>query len=181
MTDQLIARRYGKALYSVCLEQSIVNLVEKELIEFTSMINLNQDLYRILMSPRISSDKKKEVLQYIFSSARLSQVTFNFISLLIDKKRENLFSDIAAVFSEIILENSNIVVAYVTTAFPLSVAEQKLLDATLSAKIGKFVKMEINIDPSIIGGLIIKIEDKVFDGSLMSHLNRIEQEMSGIL
>ncbi len=179
MSDRLIARRYAGALYSVCLEQNIINQVEKELIYFTDILNGNEDLKKILLSPRITSVKKKEILYNIFGSG-MCKVTFDFISLLVDKKRESLFFCISEIFSQIILENSNIVIAYVTSAFPPGVREQKELETALSARTGKSVKLEINIDSSIIGGLIVRIEDKIYDGSVTGHLNRIEQEMSGI-
>ncbi len=179
MSDRLIARRYAGAFYSVCLEQNIINQAEKELIYFTGILNGNEDLKKILLSPRITSFKKKEILYSIFG-AGMSRVTFDFISLLVDKKRENLFFCIGEIFSQIILENSNIVIAYVTSAFPLGVQEQNGLQSALSARTGKFVKLEITIDPSIIGGLIVRIEDKIYDGSVTGHLKRIEHEMSGI-
>ena len=179
MTDQLIARRYASALYLVCLEKGILNQVEKELIYFSTTVKLNKDLYRLLTSPRISFEKKKELLKIIFTDS-LSQVTFNLIFLLIDKKRETILPEISDIFSHIILENSNIVVARITTAFPLSSVEQEEIKTSISILTGKTVKMEIDLDPSIIGGLIVRVEDKVYDGSLTGHLKRLEQDMAGI-
>lgn len=179
MSDRLIARRYAGAFYSVCLEQNIINQAEQELIYFTGILNVNEDLKKILVSPRIASIKKKEILYNIFGSG-ISKVTFDFISLLVDKKRENLFFCISEIFSQIILENGNIVIASVTAAIPMGISEQNGLQSALSARTGKFVKLEINIDPSIIGGLIVRIEDKIYDGSVTGHLKRIKEEMSGI-
>jgi F-type H+-transporting ATPase subunit delta len=179
MSDRLIAMRYAGALYSVCLEQNIINQVEQELIYFTGILNVNEDLKKILVSPRISSFKKKELLYNIFGTV-MCQVTFNFLSLLVDKKREGLFFFISEIFSQIIMENSNIVIASVTAALPLGILEQNGLQEALSARTGKFVKLEINIDPSIIGGLIVRIEDKIYDGSVTGHLKRIEEDMAGI-
>ncbi|MEQ8189438.1 MAG: ATP synthase F1 subunit delta [Candidatus Eremiobacterota bacterium] len=178
MSDRLIARRYAGAFYSVCLEQNLINQAEQELIYFTDTLNVNEDLKKILVSPRITSVKKKEILYKIFGTA-MSEVTFDFISLMVDKKRENLFFCISEIFSLVILENSNIVIAYVTTALPLGIQEQNELQTVLSARTGKIIKLDINIDPSIIGGLKVRIEDKIYDGSVTGHLKRIEEEMSG--
>jgi len=178
MSDRLIARRYAVAFYSVCLEQNLINQAEQELIYFTGTLNVNEDLKKILVSPRITSVKKKEILYKIFGTD-MSKVTFDFISLMVDKKRENLFFCISEIFSRVILENGNIVIAYVTTALPIGVQEQNELQTVLSARTGKIIKLDINIDPSIIGGLKVRIEDKIYDGSVTGHLKRIEEEMSG--
>lgn len=178
MTDQLVARRYAKALYEVCLEKNIVNPVEKELKYFSDIFNSNQDLTRIILSPRISANEKKMVLYKIFSQS-LSMDSMNFVYLLIDKKREELFPYIPDTFSEIIKESSNIEVARVTTAFNLSLGQQEELQLALSKIRGKSILLEIEYDPSIIGGLIVRVEDTVYDGSLTSHLKRIEQDMAG--
>ncbi len=180
MSDLLVARRYAGALYQVCLEQGVLNIVEKDLIIFSGVIKLNEDLYRLLLSPRISSRKKKNILERLFKD-RLSQVTLNFICLMVDKKRESLFDEIAEIFSQIILENASIVIARVKVAFPLSFSEQEELIATFSRKTGKHVRLEIEEDPSIIGGIIVKIEDKVYDGSITGQLKAIEKKMAGTL
>jgi len=180
MSDMLVSRRYGKALYAICLQKGFLDSVEKELIYFTSILNSNNELQRVLLSPRISSFKKKEIVYAVFGS-NMSQITFNFISLLIDKKREKLFQDISTVFSEIILENSNVVVAKVISAFPLSISEQKSIEEAISNLTGKYIKLEVEIDSDIIGGIIIRVEDKVYDGSLTTHLKILENNMAGMI
>lgn len=180
MSDLLVARRYAGALYRVCLEKQIIHEVEKELLSFSAVIKTNEDLYRLLLSPRISSRKKKEILERLFKN-RLSQVTLNFICLMVDKKRESLFDEIAEIFSQIVLENASIVIARVKVAFPLSFSEQEELISTFSRKTGKHVRLEIEEEPSIIGGIIVKIEDKVYDGSIRRQLKAIEKKMAETL
>ena len=94
-----------------------------------------------------------------------------------DKKREGFFEEISEIFSEVILENSNTLLARVKVAFPLSSSEQKELISALSKKTGKKVELEIEEDSSIIGGLIVRVEDKVYDGSLAGQLKAIEKNM----
>lgn len=179
MSETLVARRYAGALYEASLGKNLVDKVEKELHFFTDTIKGHNDLYRLLLSPRISSGEKKAILIKIFDG-KISGLTLNFVSLLVDKKREKLFDYIASVFSEIILENSNRVIAEVTTAFPLSPSEKNDLVSSLSRSTGKSVSLEIKEDSSIIGGIIVRIEDKVYDGSLLGHLKKLEKEMSEV-
>ena len=176
MSDRLVARRYARALYLVSREKEVIPDVEKELLYFSETLKANKDLNHLLLLPRISSQKKKEILEKIFKKD-LSKVTMNFIFLLVDKKREGFFEEISEIFSEVILENSNTLLARVKVAFPLSSSEQKELISALSKKTGKKVELEIEEDSSIIGGLIVRVEDKVYDGSLAGQLKAIEKNM----
>ena len=90
MSDRLVARRYARALYLVSREKEVIPDVEKELLYFSETLKANKDLNHLLLLPRISSQKKKEILEKIFKKD-LSKVTMNFIFFTCGQKKRGLF------------------------------------------------------------------------------------------
>ena len=165
MRETKAAIRYAKSLLSLGKEKNLLGDFENDFALIQSTCEENRDLQLMLKSPVVKTDKKASILVSIFGS-HVSETTHSFIKLLCQKKREYLLADIAKAFHQLILINKGIVDAKITSA----VALDQELKASLSSKIkGEANAVELTevIDPSLIGGFIVRVGDKQVDASIL--------------
>ncbi len=179
MIDRRIVRRYAAALFQTALREDVIDLVESDLGLVSYTFESSPALAEAVGSPLIPANKKKEILQSIFSE-KIHEVTLHYLYLAIDNRREGVISETEREYIELANEARGIVTAEVKAAVELTEDERSRLRAKLSKQTGKAVTLNITIDPSIIGGLVVRIGDTVMDGSLKGHLNRIKDEFLGI-
>lgn len=169
------ASRYSKALLSLSLEQNAIEEVYADMQAISNACNDSDELRVLLNSPVVKADKKEEILLEIFKG--MHSLTELFVKILVRKRREGLLHGIAAHYIEDYKKHKNILTAELRTTYPMD----KELRDTIKAKIkGNFSKVEINetIDPDLIGGFILRIDDQQIDTSLRSKLEEIRQEFS---
>lgn len=168
LADQL-AQRYAEALVQLAREHDALANLETQLNLVETGFAENPDLAEMFYHPTVPSQAKKEIITKVFS-AEVSELVLHFLLLLVDKGRETILP--AVVKESIRLANAarNIVEAEVTAAIELGEAEQQTLAAKLSALTGKGIVLRIKVDPQIIGGIIVRIGDKLIDGSVASRL-----------
>mgnify|MGYP000259150062 CR=1 FL=1 len=169
MLAKQLAVRYAEALVQLAQEHDMLAKLEPELKLVQAGIDGHQDLATWFYHPTVPARAKKETIMKIFGE-EVSGLVLNFVLLLIDKGRERLFP--AIVEESIRLANAarNIIEAKVTAAIELGQAEQQALIAKLSALTGKNIVLRINVDPQIIAGLVVRIGDRVIDGSVVNRL-----------
>jgi F-type H+-transporting ATPase subunit delta len=168
------ARRYATALLEIAKEQKKVEeiLEDMELIQAT--IDGSRDLMLFLKSPIIRFDDKQGALEKIFGD-RVQDLTNMFIKLLARKNRVNLLDQVADSFIQNYNEYAGIIDVEVYTAFPMSDEQQQDLLKALEQKTQKKVEMTINHDTSLMGGIAVRIEDTVIDGTVKHKLAELEQ------
>jgi F-type H+-transporting ATPase subunit delta len=171
---KLISKTYGDALFDLVLEQNKLEATTVEIQVVLQSFRENRDLSKLLNSPRITKEEKINVIDFIFKD-RLSDHVVGFLTVIVNNGRSNNIEDICFYYLEKVKEYLKIGVAYITTAteLPDSLKEeikQKLIYTT------SYVEIEMNykIDKSIIGGLIIKIGDRVVDHSIKSELHHLK-------
>lgn len=131
-----------------------------------------------MKSPIIKEDKKREILKEIFSDSRVDPVTLKFILLLVEKKREDLLHDIVKVYQQLYDEKMGIVTAEVTTAVEVNNSDRKKIEKKIIELTGaKSVKAIYKVDPSIIGGIVIRIGDTVYDASLKRKIQLLREQL----
>ncbi len=178
MSNLRIAKRYAKALLEIAEETKKLEKITNDVIFIDSLIRSSRDLQLFLKSPIIKEDKKREILKEIFSDSRVDPVTLKFVMLLVEKKREDILHDIVKVYQQIYDEKMGIVSAEVITAVEIGdrlkkMVERKILELTGAKK----VKATYRVDPSIIGGIVIRVGDTVYDASIKRRIQLLREQL----
>ena len=177
MKSTKLASRYAKALFEFARQQEAIETVNLDLALVKAVIKENRELRAVIESPIIFPDKKDDIFRDLFSG-KISDITFGFLSLIIKKKREPSISAICDEYLALYNIHHNIKIAHVTTATPLNpelaVSLQKLLEEETHSTIQIMEK----VDENIIGGLMVKIDDFLFDASILSRINKLRAEFS---
>lgn len=171
------ARRYANALLVTAIEQNILEEVREDMQLIHQTIAGSSELSVFLKSPIIKNDVKKSALDVIFYD-KVQQLTANLISILSDKSRESLLSGITEGFMELYNKHHNIIEVDVETAFELNDDQETSLKKELEAITGKTIKMRIEKNEDLIGGLSVRIEDTVYDGSAKYKLNQLKRKFT---
>lgn len=169
------ARRYTTALYNVAEEQDKLNGVTADIEKILRLINSNRDLELFFKSPIVSKSKKLALINEIFSG-NISRLTLDFMILLITRRREFLMQGLFEDFINLRKEKEGIVDVLVKTSVPLNDEEKK----NMNQKIDSYTKLKGNmtyeIDKSIIGGFVAKINDTILDASIKRQLQRLKDK-----
>ncbi|MFQ5750457.1 MAG: ATP synthase F1 subunit delta [bacterium] len=177
MKENVLARRYARALFELAKERKILTNIRHEMEFFDESIDKNQDLRLLLSSHEISKKEKIKTIEKLLQD-RVSNVFFNFILLLLKKNREVLYSAIAREFGVLFDKFNKRVRAKTITAVPLDAKLIYTLKNRLDRAYSADVQIDSLTDPSILGGIIVNVEGQVFDGSLQSQLSRLRYQLT---
>ena len=174
MSANAIARRYAKALVQLAAEEGAVEKFHAELATVEALFTAHPQLSALLTNPAYGIEAKIAILKDLAAKISLSTTISNFLLLLQERSRMSCLPAIISNYSLLADELSGIVRPLVRSAFPLDDAKIAEIRGVLEKSTGKKAVMTIEIDPSLIGGIVTKIGDKVFDGSVKTQLTRIE-------
>ncbi|MDD2554297.1 MAG: F0F1 ATP synthase subunit delta [Desulfotomaculaceae bacterium] len=181
-----VAGRYAAALYEIALEkkdlpeqENMVDVVEGELKAVEKVIEENSGLQKLLYHPQITPAAKKETLVKLFEG-KISKVTGNFLALLVDRRRETYYADIVAEYIALANAGRNIIAAQITSAVALNEKEKAELNQIMGKLAGKKVQTSFAVDPSIIGGIVVRMGDKIIDGSVKTRLASMRESLKAI-
>lgn len=179
MLKGAIAGRYSEALYNLAVEIKEVDRVEDELKTVVAIINKNDVIKKILYHPQIIVTEKKDLLDKLFKG-KVLDLTGNFLALLVDRRRETFLEDIVDEFIVKANTDRNIVAARVNSAVELQDQEKSSIDQLLARLTGKNVQSVYAVDPSLVGGVMVYIGDKVIDGTIKARLAAFEESLKQI-
>lgn len=171
---ELVAKRYAEALFEVALELNKLDDIKEELSGVSDILNSDEKLKTIFEHPKLSKDEKKDIINSIFKD-RVSQEVLNFLYITVDKRREKYISKISKEYLRLYNSEKGILEGTVTTAIPLTEEQVIKLQNELKDKFNKNVVLENKIDTSILGGVLLRIEDKVIDSSIKGQLEEIKK------
>lgn len=174
-----VAGRYAEALYEIAVGQNMVEEVEKELKTVVDIINQSEQLKKILFHPRITATEKKEVLANLLQE-HISEITMNFIGYVVDRQREMYIEDITEYFVDLANKARNITDVKVTSAVEMTKEEKKRLASAMAKCTGKKVKLTFDIEPGLFGGVVVRVGDKVIDGSVRARLQTLREHLRQI-
>jgi F-type H+-transporting ATPase subunit delta len=177
MSDGIVAKRYANALFALANEKNILEQVEEELRGVGRAFESSKELQTFLQHPQIATAVKKEKLGNIFSG-KVSEYVLSLLLLLVDRHRENLLGDLVDEFIKLTNGARGIVDATVYSASLVKDEELKAIAEQFGGKLKKTLRVSNVVDPSIIGGLIIRIGDRIYDGSIKGKLTRFEQSLA---
>lgn len=169
---ELVSKRYALALFEAALDLDKIKIFKEELDFLERVFQEDRELIQILKHPRIKKDDKKDLIRKIFKE-NVSGEIINFLYILVDKRRETYILDIIKEYMQIFNEHENIVKVVAMTAVPMEEKSKDNLVVVLGKKLNKTIEIENKIDPSVIGGVLLKIENKIVDGTLKGQLESI--------
>jgi F-type H+-transporting ATPase subunit delta len=174
LSTNAIARRYAKALVQLGAEERGIEKFHEELGQVNIVLAGSAELRGMFSNPAYGIEAKREVLRELCSRLTISGTVTNFLLLLLDKSRLDQLSQIVASYGTLADQLSGVVRPTLTTALPLDAAQVKGIQQALEGATGKKVVLNVVQDPSLIGGVMTKIGDKVFDGSVKTQLTMIK-------
>ncbi len=143
--------------------------------EMTGLIDGASGLREFFINPVFEKAEKKAVMEEVLKKTTISATMQNFFKLLVDKGRIGGLADIAECYEDLMFSTLKRTRVSVKTAFPLSQELSEKIQSMLEKLTGKNVEMTVEEDPSLVAGVVVKIGDKVYDGSIKSQLNSIRQ------
>jgi F-type H+-transporting ATPase subunit delta len=175
-----IARPYAAALFDLSKSEGSVDAVEAGLVELQKLSADSPDFRRFLGSPVISAEEKSGAAAVILAKANLNVTVSNFVKVVARNGRLFALPAIIKAFQALAAGERGEVSADVTSAAPLSGSQRKSLADTLKRKIGKTVTLTEYVDPSLIGGLVVKVGSQMIDSSLKTKLTAIKIAMKEV-
>ncbi len=176
MISGAVARRYAQALYDIAMEANLLDQFELELKALSDTISGSSEMQKVLYHPQISAADKKELLHKVFEGQFSSQIQ-SFVDMVIDRRRQSFITDIYQEFKLMADAARNIVEAQVKSAVALDEAQKGKLQINLSKLTGKSIRLVAQVDPSLIGGVVVKIGDRVIDGSVAGRLAKLRETL----
>jgi len=175
--NQVIAKRYSRALFNLAQEGEAIEQYGIELDGFNQVLKDIPDLGSALRNPLYPEGAKKTLFQKVAAGLELSPVINSFLNLLVEKGRIQHLPEIADYYHKLIDEYSGISRAKVKAAVKLRAAEIEEIAAALEKKIGKKIVVEFEQDPSLLGGVFAQIGDFVLDGSVKRQLINFKESL----
>lgn len=179
MTSRTVARRYAKGLLEAAATASPgqERALRDQLAALVDVIKSHDGLLLVVMNPAIAASQKTAILGDIAAKLALHEVLKRFIKIVAEKERLDHLEIIAKVFAELVDEHLGIVTAEVTTPTPLNPGQTAALQKSLKEAAGAEVQLTVRTDPALLGGVVTRIGDTVYDGSLRGHLARIRERL----
>lgn len=174
-----LAGRYASALFELAVDENRVTAVEGDLDRLRAAIDASADLAALLKDPEVSRKASAAAMAAVGEHLGLADLTKNFLGVLANNRRLAALPDTIRAFQSIAAAQRGEVTADVTSAHALSDTQIAALTAKLTAREGRDVKVRTSVDPSILGGLVVKIGSQQIDGSIRTRLNSLAQAMKG--
>lgn len=174
-----VAGRYATALFDLAVEQNKVSEVEQDLVKFQQLYDMSPDLQRLVKSPVIAAEDQVRALGSVLSAAAVGDLTKNFFNVVSRNRRLFSAPEMVRAFQALAAKSRGEVTAQVASAHPLTDAQAEELTAVLKATVGKDVKLATKVDPSLIGGLIVKLGSRMVDSSLKTKLSNLSLSLKG--
>jgi F-type H+-transporting ATPase subunit delta len=171
--------RYASALFDLASEQGSVSAVEGDLDKLGEAVKASPDLAALIRNPRVSREAAGGAMNKIADLLGLSPLTRNFLGVLSGNRRLGALPEVVRAFASIAAAQRGEVTAEVTSAHPLTAAQIKALGTKLKAREGKEVKIKANVDPALLGGLVVRIGSRQIDSSIRTRLNTLANAMKG--
>ena len=177
MRNSRAAKRYAKALLDLSIEKNVLEECFQDMRIVRSVCLKSREFSRFLKSPIIKTDKKRSIIDEVFSK-KISRITFMFINIIITKKRESLLQEISESFIFLYKIYKNIESATVITAVPLEKDLKEEVIKFIKLKTKSKVELKEVVNEDIGGGIIVRMRDKQLDASVSRAIKELKQEFN---
>ncbi len=175
-----VANRYATALFELCTSAVAVKAVEKDLAGFEKALDESADLMRLVKSPVFSSDEQSVAVNALMEKAGFSEMTANFIRVVAKNRRLFVLPQMIEAFRVIASQARGEVAGEVVSAIKLTAEQRKELKEALKSKLGKTVALKEIVDPTILGGLVVKVGSQMIDTSIRTKLTSLKMMMKEV-
>ena len=175
-----MAGRYATALFDLAKDQNQLDAVDGELDKFLSMLDESDDLRNMVKSPVFSADDQFKAISALVDKAGIDGIVANFLKLIARNRRLFAAADMVRAFKGLLARERGEVSAEVISAQALNDNQMSALRDSLKASVGKDVKITAKVDPSLLGGLTVKMGSRMIDSSLRTKLNKLKVAMKEV-
>ncbi len=179
MLVQEVAGKYAQALFLATKDRNLIDTAYEQFNDLKAFLAEDKSLLNFLGAPHVLNEHKQTLVRDVFSS-RLEQLFVEFLIVLLEKKRVAYLTQIVDEFIELVENEKGIERVQVTTARQLEESQRNQLIQKLAAKTGLEIVMEEKVDPTILGGMIVVIEDQIIDGSVQHGLNMVAEQLGKV-
>ena len=179
MKEEVIGRRYAKALILLGREQNAWEEIGRDLEAFVALFEEDAVLNRVLCDPVHDRSKRKAILAAILKKIETGVVCANFLSLLVDKERIRYLPAIFKVYRQLEDQLAGRLRASIVTAQKADPEQVEAIRKTLESRFEKQILLEETLDPEILGGMVCKVDGMVFDGSVRTQLEILTETIKG--
>ena len=172
-----VSGRYATALFELARDENSIDPVTADLDKFDALLNESAELKRLVRSPLFAAEVQLKALSAVLDKAGITGIAANFLKALTANRRLFAVSDVIGAFRALVAKFKGEASADVTVAEPLSDKNVDALKQALKSVSGKDVTLNVKVDPSIIGGLVVKLGSRMVDSSLRTKLNSIKNAM----
>jgi F-type H+-transporting ATPase subunit delta len=169
-----VAERYASSLFELALEEGAIDAVSADLSAFQALIDESDDLKRLVRSPVFSAEEQLKAIEAIVAKAGIKSPVGNFLKVVARNRRLFALPGMIKSFRQIAAEHRGEVAAEVTSAHALTPAQEEELKVALKGVTGKDVSVTVTVDPSLLGGLIVKVGSRQIDTSLRTKLSTLK-------
>lgn len=177
---KLVSSTYAQALFEVALELDSLDQIRDELGFINETFKTHPEFYEVFRTPKINKEERKDIITKVFGES-LSKEVMNFMKILIDKRRGTAIGGIYSEYVDMVDAHKGVVKAVVESAIPLTDDEQTALTEKLAKVTGQEVRLTSVVKPEVIGGLVVRIGDKVIDGSVKNRLDIMKDNLAQLI
>jgi F-type H+-transporting ATPase subunit delta len=177
LIEESLVEGYAKALFEVAVEKGDTGDIEKDLDGIKKLLGKNKKFRDILYHPSIIKSDKKDLIDKVIVPECSSKWVKNLLFLLVDKRRERMLDNLPDVFKGVAGKIRGVIPVKIQTAIALNEERLGKLKKNLEKLTKKKVEIETEINKDIIGGMIIRIENKIIDGSITNHLKNLKKSL----
>lgn len=174
-----VAGRYASALFELAREQGELDAVDQDLGKFQAMLDQSADMKRLVNSPAFAAEDQDRALKAVMDWASVGATTSNFLRVVARNRRLFAAEDMIKSFRQQLALHKGEMAAEVQSALPLTNDQLAALKDKLQSTYGKAVRLSTKVDPSLLGGLIVKVGSRMFDSSLKTKLTNLKVVLKG--
>lgn len=172
--------RYARALEDVALtEKGDLQEIDAHLAALADLFTQHPTLGNVMLNPAVPVPRKKAAMAELMQRAQTTPIVAKLVTLLAGRDRLVLLPDLLAAFRERMLVHQNVVRAEVTSAAPLDGDRARAIEQTLATVTGRTVRVGLRVDPSLIGGVVARIGDTIYDASVATQLEKMKRRLAG--
>jgi F-type H+-transporting ATPase subunit delta len=176
---ETVVRGYAEALFQVAEAEGELDAVEGQLYAFAKMLEKQTRVRDALTDPALPEENKRALIRDILGE-RANPIAVNLLAFLVEQGRGRELGTIVETLAEVAAERRQSAFAEVRSAVPLGATQRRRLAKALSEATGRKVELKVVVDPSVIGGVVARVGDEVFDGSVRSRLDEAKQHLVGL-
>jgi F-type H+-transporting ATPase subunit delta len=170
--------QYANALADIVLEQGAAEPASKQLTDFAAAYAESGELRNFMASPAVSREAKHAVIEKLVARLGASKIIRNFLFVVVDNRRTHQLPEILESFEEVLRQRQGVAEAEVSSAVALNDKQKAALLRNLEGVTGKRIQANYALDPTLLGGAVVRIGDTIYDGSVRNQLNRLRERLT---